>query len=82
MPDPSAENIPTPSTSITPDESEPVVIPVQGADGARFELLCVLPAGDWHRLLYWIPAMGMPARHYLPLAQALAVRGTAVVVHE
>ncbi|MGB3268855.1 MAG: alpha/beta fold hydrolase [Rhodanobacter sp.] len=62
--------------------AEPLVIPVIAADGARCELLAVLPAGAWRHLLYWIPAMGMPARHYLPLAQALADRGIAVVLHE
>ena len=51
------------------------------ADGARFELLCVLPSAP-RRLLYWLPAMGMPARHYLPFAEALAARGVGVVLHE
>ena len=62
--------------------TEPLVIPVTAADGARFELLAVLPRGDWHQLLYWLPAMGIPARHYLPMAQSLAERGIAVVLHE
>ncbi|MFC5579762.1 alpha/beta fold hydrolase [Rhodanobacter terrae] len=61
---------------------EPVVIQVAAVDGSHFELLCVQPAGDWHRLLYWMPAMGISARHYLPLAEALAAQGTAVAVHE
>jgi predicted alpha/beta hydrolase len=61
---------------------QPVVIPVTVADGSRFELLCAQPAGGWRRLLYWIPAMGIPARHYLPLAEALAAHGVAVAVHE
>jgi predicted alpha/beta hydrolase len=65
-----------------PAAAEPLVIPVTAADGARYELLAVLPAGAWQRLLYWIPAMGIPARHYLPLAQALATRGIVVVLHE
>ena len=60
----------------------PLVVPVSTADGARFELLCCLPPGACTRLLYWMPAMGMPARHYLPLAQALAARGVATVLHE
>ncbi len=60
----------------------PLVIPVTAADGARCELLALLPAGAWRRWLYWMPAMGVPARHYLPLAQALADRGVAVVLHE
>jgi predicted alpha/beta hydrolase len=61
---------------------QPMVIPVAVADGSRFELLCAQPAGGWRRLLYWIPAMGIPARHYLPLAEALAAHGVAVAVHE
>lgn len=60
----------------------PVVIPVAAVDGARFELLAVLPEGSWQRVLYWLPAMGIPARHYLPLAEALAAQGVAVVLHE
>ena len=65
-----------------PVAAESLVIPVTAADGARCELLATLPAGRWQQLLYWMPAMGMPARHYLPLAQALAVAGVAVVLHE
>lgn len=61
---------------------EPTVIPVSAADGARFELLAVVPSGSWRQLLYWVPAMGIPARHYLPLAEALAALDVAVVVHE
>ncbi|HWU75980.1 MAG TPA: alpha/beta fold hydrolase [Rhodanobacter sp.] len=61
---------------------EPQVIPVVTAEGARFELLALLPHGHCHQLLYWLPAMGMPARHYLPLARSLAERGVAVVLHE
>ncbi|HEY8683182.1 MAG TPA: alpha/beta fold hydrolase [Rhodanobacter sp.] len=59
-----------------------MVLPVSSADGNGFELLCTHPIGGWSQLLYWVPAMGMPARHYLPLAEALAARGVAVVVHE
>ncbi|MHB1056730.1 MAG: alpha/beta hydrolase family protein [Rhodanobacter sp.] len=62
--------------------AEPAVIPVSTAEGARFELLAALPSGSWRQLLYWVPAMGIPARHYLPLAEALAALGVAVVVHE
>lgn len=62
--------------------SEASVVPVSPVDGSRFELLCVPPGGSWHQLLYWVPAMGIPARHYLPLAEALAAHGVAMVVHE
>jgi predicted alpha/beta hydrolase len=57
-------------------------MPVVADDGARFELLVVEPPSEWRQLLYWIPAMGMPARHYLPLARAMSARGVAVVLHE
>lgn len=62
--------------------TEQAVVPVLVEDGSRFELLCVHPTGAWRQVLYWLPAMGIPARHYLPLAEALAARGVAVVVHE
>ncbi|MFC5435515.1 alpha/beta fold hydrolase [Rhodanobacter umsongensis] len=61
---------------------ETTVIPVTVADGSRFELLCIQPGSTCHRLLYWLPAMGISARQYLPLAEALAARGVAVIVHE
>lgn len=61
---------------------EPLVIPVSSADDCRFDLLGSEPAAEWRQLLYWIPAMGMPARHYLALADALAAHGVAMVVHE
>lgn len=78
MPEPSALCL---STSATGSAGEALAIPVSVADGARFELLCVAPVTP-RRLLYWLPAMGVPARHYLPLAEALAVRGIGVALHE
>jgi predicted alpha/beta hydrolase len=60
----------------------PSIMPVSSLDGARFDLLCVHRPGTVRQLLYWMPAMGVPARQYLPLAQALAERGVAVVLHE
>ncbi len=61
---------------------EPLVIPVSGTDGCRCDLLASEPAAGWRQLIYWIPAMGMPAKHYLALADALATHGVAMVVHE
>ncbi|WP_240046312.1 alpha/beta hydrolase family protein [Rhodanobacter glycinis] len=61
---------------------EASVFPVALVDGSRFELLGIQPGGSWRQLLYWVPAMGIPARHYLPLAEALAAHGVAMVVHE
>jgi predicted alpha/beta hydrolase len=62
--------------------SMPVTVPVTAADGANFELLGVLPGGPWQKLLIWLPAMGVSARQYLPLAETMAARGVAVVIHE
>jgi predicted alpha/beta hydrolase len=63
--------------------AEPVVLPVRSADGAASELLLILPPEQKPSgLLYWLPAMGVAAKHYVPLAQALAARGMAVALHE
>jgi predicted alpha/beta hydrolase len=57
-------------------------VPVTAADGARSELLLLSPPVQPRRVLYWLPAMGVPAKHYLVLGQALASRGVAVALHE
>ena len=54
---------------------------LRAADGHAFALLHCLPAQPRARLL-WLPALGVAARHYLPLAQALAAQGIAVYLHE
>ncbi|MEO6075298.1 MAG: alpha/beta fold hydrolase, partial [Dokdonella sp.] len=54
---------------------------VRSAGGAEADLLLSLPAGARVGLL-WIPALGVPARHYQPFAEALASRGIAVARHE
>ena len=55
--------------------------PVDTGDGHRFELIACLPEAPTRRLL-WLPAMGVPAKHYLPFAEALAGHGIAVALHE
>lgn len=57
-------------------------LPVIAADGAEADLLLVIPLDVSLGLLYWLPAMGVAAKHYLPLAEALAARGIAVALHE
>ena len=52
------------------------------ADGARSELLLQRPASEKTQVIYWLPALGVAAKHYLPLAKALAERGVAVAIHE
>lgn len=59
------------------------VLPVESGDGARAELMLVSPSrGGSRAVLLWLPAMGVPARHYLPLADALARHGLASAIHE
>ena len=71
-----------PTDPPTDQASETHTLRVLAADGAVADLLLICPASGARRLLYWLPAMGVPARHYLPLAQALAGRGVAVALHE
>jgi predicted alpha/beta hydrolase len=58
------------------------VVPVAAADGARCELLCVCSVEPVRQWIYWLPALGVAAKHYLPLAEAFATQGLAVAVHE
>jgi predicted alpha/beta hydrolase len=69
-------------TSSATNAASSVVVPVVSRDGARSELILVQPTGYPRHVLYWLPAMGVPAKHYLPLAEALAAHGIAVVLHE
>ena len=57
-------------------------LPACAADGAYAEVILQLPVGAIREVVYWLPALGMPARQYLPLAQALAAQGVAVAIHE
>lgn len=58
------------------------VVSIATADGAHSELICTQPANYPERVLYWLPAMGVPAKHYLPLAEAFAAHGVAMALHE
>lgn len=63
-----------------PDLSREIV-PLQAADGHRWQLIATIPARPRSTLL-WLPAMGVAAKHYGPFADALAARGVATFVHE
>ena len=56
-------------------------IPLATEDGHRFTLMARIPEQS-HATLLWLPALGVAARHYLPLAEALAARGITVYLHE
>jgi predicted alpha/beta hydrolase len=59
-----------------------IIVPVVSRDGARSELIFAQSADYPRHVLYWLPAMGVPAKHYLPLAEAFAAHGIAVALHE
>ena len=56
-------------------------IPVTADDGHGWNLAAAVPAQPKAALL-WLPAMGVAAKHYGPLAEALAAHGIAVFLHE
>ena len=56
-------------------------IDVQANDGHRWQLLGVVPDQPTARL-FWLPAMGVAAKHYLLFAQGLAAQGVAVFLHD
>lgn len=56
-------------------------VAVQAGQGHAWDLLIVEAAAPCASLL-WLPALGVAARHYLPFAHALAVRGITVGLHE
>lgn len=63
-------------------DGQRTVIPLRMADGARADLLLFRPAGPPRAVLLWVPALGVSARHYEPLAHALAGLGIATGLHE
>lgn len=54
---------------------------VQSADGHKAALIARIPDAPRASLL-WLPALGVAARNYIPLAEALAAGGIAVYLHE
>ncbi len=54
---------------------------VQSVDGHQTRLIARIPDAPRASLL-WLPALGVAARNYIPLAEALAARGIAVYLHE
>lgn len=58
-----------------------LVLPVETGDGHRAEVIARIPDRPVGRLL-WMAGMGLPARQFIPFAEALAERGIAVFLHE
>lgn len=56
-------------------------LPLSTDDGHRYNLIARIPARPQASLL-WLPALGVAAKHYVPLAVSLAARGIAVFLHE
>lgn len=57
-------------------------LPVLSAPGVGCDLMLRLARKPDAPLLLWLPAMGVPARHYQPLAEALGAREMGVALHE
>jgi predicted alpha/beta hydrolase len=57
-------------------------IPLRMADGATADLQVYRATGDEIACLLWVPALGVAARHYEPLAKALNAHGVSVGLHE
>ena len=55
---------------------------VRADDGVEADLRMIAPSNADVPLLYWLPALGVPARSYVAFAHALASRGIAVALHE
>lgn len=71
-----------PTNSATLERPPREVIGLRMADGASADLVLYRPKGDAVAALLWVPALGVAARHYEPLALALATHGVIVAVHE
>lgn len=54
---------------------------LEAADGHRWQVYACSPTNPVATVL-WLSALGVGARHYLPLAEALARRGVATFLHE
>jgi len=61
-----------------PDDAS---IRIRSADGVEADLALTRPR-DATAGLFWLPALGVAARHYAGLAEALAAQGIAVARHE
>lgn len=66
---------------MTPAHPALQTLPVQCSDGHQFQLQLVRATPSRTALLF-LPALGVAARHYLPLAHALARHGISVCIHE
>ncbi len=55
---------------------------VLSAPGVGSELCLLAPRRSDGDMLLWLPALGVPARHYQPLAAALREHGVGIALHE
>ena len=70
------------ATSPESQAASSIVVPITSKDGAHSELIVTQPHDYPRHIIYWLPALGVPAKHYLPLAEAFAAHGIAVALHE
>lgn len=55
---------------------------VLSGPGVGSDLMLRDPGRERAAVLLWLPGMGLPARHYQPLADALSTRGIGAALHE
>jgi predicted alpha/beta hydrolase len=59
-----------------------MLVPMTSKDGAHSELIVTQPQDYPRDVIYWLPALGVPAKYYVPLAEAFAAHGIAMALHE
>jgi predicted alpha/beta hydrolase len=59
-----------------------MLVPIASKDSAHSELIVTQPRDYPRDVIYWLPALGVPAKHYVPLAEAFAAHGIAMALHE
>ncbi len=77
QPDGSPRDVPR----LSPSPADDAPIRVRSADGVEADLVLTRPR-DARAGLFWLPALGVAARHYAGLAEALAAQDIAVARHE
>ena len=68
-------------TEAAPMPHDQPVVAVRADDGHRFELIHV-PAKAPRQAMFFLPGMGLSARHYIGFGQSLAECGIEVFIHE
>lgn len=69
-------------TSTQTQAASSTLVSITSKDGAHSELIVTQPRDYPRDIIYWLPALGVPAKHYMALAEAFAAHGIAMALHE